>query len=155
MSEDIPRRTALRWIASSLAAAWSLIVAGLAAAFVSTPLRSQREKREAHLGSLSSFNENYRLMQLKVPIQDGWYRRVDHRAMYARADENGQPQILSATCSHLGCNVNWNEESGEFDCPCHGGRFSRDGVVLSGPPPGPLAKIPTEVRDGEIYVDLT
>jgi isorenieratene synthase len=28
-----------------------------------------------------------------------------------------------------------------FDCPCHGGRFDRDGAVLSGPPQRPLRRL--------------
>ncbi|NOR49985.1 MAG: Rieske 2Fe-2S domain-containing protein [Desulfuromonadales bacterium] len=45
---------------------------------------------------------------------------------------------LSAVCTHLGCVVAWQEQAGEFLCPCHGGRFSADGQVLSGPPPKAL-----------------
>ena len=44
---------------------------------------------------------------------------------------------LSAVCTHLGCVVSWQEQAGEFLCPCHGGRFSADGQVLAGPPPSP------------------
>jgi nitrite reductase/ring-hydroxylating ferredoxin subunit len=45
---------------------------------------------------------------------------------------------LSAVCTHLGCVVAWQDQAGEFLCPCHGGRFSADGQVLGGPPPKPL-----------------
>ena len=45
---------------------------------------------------------------------------------------------FSAVCTHLGCVVAWQEQAGEFLCPCHGGRFSAEGQVLGGPPPRPL-----------------
>lgn len=45
---------------------------------------------------------------------------------------------LSAVCTHLGCVVAWQDQAGEFQCPCHGGRFSAEGLVLGGPPPKPL-----------------
>jgi menaquinol-cytochrome c reductase iron-sulfur subunit len=48
--------------------------------------------------------------------------------------------ILSSRCTHLGCSVNWREESGEFICPCHDAKFSKDGIVLDGPPPKPLTR---------------
>lgn len=48
---------------------------------------------------------------------------------------------FTAVCTHLGCVVAWQEQAGEFLCPCHGGRFSADGQVLAGPPPRPLESL--------------
>jgi len=36
-------------------------------------------------------------------------------------------------CSHLGCELQWNEEEQSFDCPCHGSRYSREGELLDNP----------------------
>jgi cytochrome b6-f complex iron-sulfur subunit len=55
---------------------------------------------------------------------------------------------LSAVCTHLGCVVAWKEQAGEFQCPCHGGRFSAEGQVLGGPPPKPLESLAV-VLDGD------
>jgi cytochrome b6-f complex iron-sulfur subunit len=55
---------------------------------------------------------------------------------------------LSAVCTHLGCVVAWQEQVGEFQCPCHGGRFSAEGQVLGGPPPKPLEPLAV-VLDGD------
>ncbi|WP_416670549.1 FAD-dependent oxidoreductase [Egbenema bharatensis] len=52
----------------------------------------------------------------------------------AYRDESGTVHAVSATCTHLGCIVNWNSAEKSWDCPCHGGRFSCDGEVLHGPP---------------------
>lgn len=62
---------------------------------------------------------------------------------------------LSAVCTHLGCIVQWQKEKQDFLCPCHGGHFSPEGAVLSGPPPKPLAPIPFRVADGRITVGVT
>jgi len=37
---------------------------------------------------------------------------------------------LSPLCTHLGCHVNWNSAERSWDCPCHGSRFSGEGVVI-------------------------
>jgi cytochrome b6-f complex iron-sulfur subunit len=64
------------------------------------------------------------------------------------------PFALSLTCTHLGCGVHWEEKEQTFLCPCHGGRFSAAGTVLSGPPPAPLTRYATVVEHGAVYVDL-
>ncbi len=59
---------------------------------------------------------------------------------------------LSAVCTHLGCIVQWHKESQEFICPCHAGRYSADGAVVSGPPPKPLPRLPISVVNDTITV---
>ena len=36
-------------------------------------------------------------------------------------------------CSHMGCELVWNEEEQSWDCPCHGSRFREDGRLLDNP----------------------
>lgn len=53
-------------------------------------------------------------------------------------DEAGELHAVSATCTHLGCQVRWNLAERTWDCPCHGSRFDVDGDVLNGPAVRPL-----------------
>ena len=48
-------------------------------------------------------------------------------------DDAGELHAVSATCTHLGCIVAWNDAEKSWDCPCHGSRFDPDGKVLHGP----------------------
>jgi glycine/D-amino acid oxidase-like deaminating enzyme/nitrite reductase/ring-hydroxylating ferredoxin subunit len=48
-------------------------------------------------------------------------------------DEDGTLFAVSPTCTHLGCQVNFNRAERSWDCPCHGSRFAPDGTVLQGP----------------------
>jgi len=64
----------------------------------------------------------------------------------------GQFVALSAVCTHLGCVVAWQEQVGEFECPCHGGRFSAEGQVLGGPPPSPLETLTVELDGDQLKI---
>jgi len=64
----------------------------------------------------------------------------------------GQFVALSAVCTHLGCVVAWQEQAGEFECPCHGGRFSAEGQVLGGPPPSPLETLTVELDGDQLKI---
>jgi len=54
-----------------------------------------------------------------------------HHALYC--DEFGTTHVLSARCPHLGCLVAWSEADKEWECPCHGSRFTAKGQLLQGP----------------------
>ena len=52
---------------------------------------------------------------------------------------SGDFKAFSAVCTHMGCLVNQISD-GTIDCPCHGSQFSiKDGSVVGGPAPSPLA----------------
>jgi glycine/D-amino acid oxidase-like deaminating enzyme/nitrite reductase/ring-hydroxylating ferredoxin subunit len=59
----------------------------------------------------------------------------------AYKDPEGRVSLLSPTCTHMGCIVNFNPEEKSWDCPCHGGRFDLEGRVLCGPPKENLHQI--------------
>ncbi|MDE6108405.1 MAG: FAD-dependent oxidoreductase, partial [Oscillospiraceae bacterium] len=42
-------------------------------------------------------------------------------------------------CPHLGCALRWNSRERTWDCPCHGSRFSEDGILLDNPATGDLS----------------
>jgi glycine/D-amino acid oxidase-like deaminating enzyme/nitrite reductase/ring-hydroxylating ferredoxin subunit len=48
-------------------------------------------------------------------------------------DDDGEVHEVSAVCTHLGCQVKWNEAERSWDCPCHGSRFDPTGRVIQGP----------------------
>ncbi len=81
------------------------------------------------------------------PIQalrpgDGGIFESDEGKVAVCRDATGVIHACSAVCTHLGCDVGWNEAEQTWDCPCHGSRFSPDGAVLNGPAVGDLRRIP-------------
>jgi Rieske Fe-S protein len=71
---------------------------------------------------------------------NGWERTSTSHGGFVlrRSDDPTDMVILNSRCTHLGCTVNWKDEAQAFVCPCHDAKFSREGVVLGGPPPRPL-----------------
>lgn len=59
----------------------------------------------------------------------------------AYRDAKGALHVVSGVCTHMKCLVKWNNFEKTWDCPCHGSRFSQDGVVLEGPAYHNLMKI--------------
>jgi glycine/D-amino acid oxidase-like deaminating enzyme/nitrite reductase/ring-hydroxylating ferredoxin subunit len=70
----------------------------------------------------------------------------------AYRDPAGGLHVVSLTCTHLACTVQWNDAEDTWDCPCHGSRFSIDGDVLEGPATRPLQRLDSdgsELDDGD------
>ena len=67
---------------------------------------------------------------------------IDGEKVAVHRDDEGTLHARSATCTHLGCIVAWNDAERSWDCPCHGSRFAAGGDVLQGP-----ARIPLEERE--------
>jgi len=64
-------------------------------------------------------------------LKPGEVAVLDDRGAYC--DEQDRLHVVSRTCTHMGCLVNWNPAEKTWDCPCHGSRFAYDGSVLYGP----------------------
>jgi glycine/D-amino acid oxidase-like deaminating enzyme/nitrite reductase/ring-hydroxylating ferredoxin subunit len=74
-----------------------------------------------------------------IPPGEGRVLMVDDRRVAIYHDPRGGYRAVSATCTHLGCVVGFNDAEATWDCPCHGSRFGLDGSIISGPALKPLA----------------
>lgn len=68
-----------------------------------------------------------------VPRSTGRILELDGKRVAVYRHSDGELTMLSPTCTHMGCQVEWNDTDHTWDCPCHGSRFSPTGDVLSGP----------------------
>ncbi|HYH62931.1 MAG TPA: ubiquinol-cytochrome c reductase iron-sulfur subunit [Solirubrobacterales bacterium] len=68
-------------------------------------------------------------------------------------DENPDEYIaISTRCAHLGCPVRFVRAAGIFSCPCHGGAYDFEGLVIGGPPVRPLDRFQTRIVDGQVEI---
>lgn len=68
-----------------------------------------------------------------IPPGEGAVFRNGLKKIAAYKDENGVLEFISASCTHLGGVVRWNNAEKSWDCPCHGSRFDSHGHVIVGP----------------------
>jgi glycine/D-amino acid oxidase-like deaminating enzyme/nitrite reductase/ring-hydroxylating ferredoxin subunit len=75
-----------------------------------------------------------------VEIKNGEAKviNMDGEKVGAYRDEQGQLHVVDITCTHLGCELVWNEAEKTWDCPCHGSRFTYEGDNVEGPAFNPL-----------------
>ncbi|WP_020616566.1 FAD-dependent oxidoreductase [Paenibacillus daejeonensis] len=72
---------------------------------------------------------------------EGSVIRFNGKRAGAYRDEEGKLYLVDTTCTHMGCEVEWNNGERSWDCPCHGSRFSITGEVMEGPAEKPLKRL--------------
>jgi menaquinol-cytochrome c reductase iron-sulfur subunit len=92
----------------------------------------------------------------KIDQVDGWYESEVTKTAWVYKDENDEILAFSPICKHLGCFVSWEgseDYPDEFYCPCHGGRYYKDGTNVPGTPPlAPLDEYEQKVEDGMLFL---
>jgi len=70
-----------------------------------------------------------------IELAAGEGRVVELNGKRAGAFKNGDGimYVVNTTCTHMGCELNWNTAERTWDCPCHGSRFSHEGKIIEGP----------------------
>lgn len=138
MTEEIERREFLR-------RGWKVGAALIAAAGAMTSWDILRPLPGSGFGGIART-----VPYSQVPTDSTTYVRAAQTYLTRIGDE---VVALWQRCPHLGCRVAWCESSGEFDCPCHGSRFSRAGDHRAGPAPRGLDRFAVEVVDDVVLVD--
>ncbi len=136
----------------------SIIGAGIAGlvGLVAAPKSKGPEKRWRRAMSSSDLPSDQPMAAVLVERhEDGWYETRKQTVVFIDREGDGY-RALSAVCQHLGCRVRWDDGAKQFQCPCHGGVYDRDGRVISGPPPRPLERFKVRVnpQTSDLEVEL-
>jgi Rieske Fe-S protein len=120
---------------------------------VGPSLRAGKSKWiEVGLDGSGEGNPGFSRVVLEYEKKDGWLITSAKSLAYVKRVKDDEVIAISATCTHLGCIVTWDDEQQIFKCPCHGGRYNPEGQVISGPPPAPLRRYKTKIEDGRILL---
>jgi Rieske Fe-S protein len=150
------RRRFLRWLTYGLGA---VAAAAVGVPFIGYLFGARKAPVDWFpLGPVADFPLNQtRRVTFDNPIRQPWDGMVAHTSVYVRyegtdeseADEGKRYKflVLAVNCAHLGCPVEWFQESGLFMCPCHGGVYYATGERASGPPPRGLYPCVSRVRN--------
>lgn len=152
------RRSVLRILTGGIAALLGVAVAAPAAALLGTPLR----RKPVYGGDepiaaieLDKLPEGVpTAVKLAAPTRvDAWVKFVDVPLGAVWLVRRGERvDVLSSTCPHAGCFIDFDEKKKQFNCPCHASNFDIAGRRLAGPSPRDMDSLAAEVRNGKVLV---
>ena len=111
-------------------------------------------------GPNAAGTEQWRAVTTLADLPDGAVRafKVDNLQGFL-INRSGQVSALSRTCTHMGCQLDFNRKDRALLCPCHGAEFDLHGRLLRGPggsaysvPLPPLPKIKTRVNGDRVEI---
>jgi len=79
--------------------------------------------------------------------------RVDGKFWLVQTDEG--IKAIYMVCTHLGCLYKWEASNTRFECPCHGSKFTAEGIYIEGPAPRSLDQFSVEVLENDVIVSQT
>ena len=120
--------------------------------FVLSPLSSRRRSSGwIQVGSVELVQVGKpKAIKVGVPTGESFDDTPVERIVYVVRKENGQVRALTNVCTHMQCDVHWDESLTQFLCPCHGGIYDLDGNNVSGPPPSPLPQWVHKIERNEL-----
>lgn len=150
----VTRRKFLEAGIGVISGAITIGLGGIALTSIGAPaVTNKREGKWVEAGNASEIADGqFHKVSIVYDAKDGWLEGKVKQLVYVKVSGEGV-FALSATCTHLGCNVIFDEQTGNFNCPCHSGIYDATGKNISGPPPRPLAKLDAKIEDGKVMIN--
>jgi cytochrome b6-f complex iron-sulfur subunit len=142
MPEEASRRSFLGKLLGGTLLAWGGMVVGSVLAYLFPPHGggSRLSPQRVKVGSAAD-----------IPLGGGKLVLVEGEPVWVIHLARGFVGF-SATCTHKGCIIGWEEKRKVFSCPCHEGLFDTHGNVISGLPRRPLSRFQVGAVQGGLYV---
>lgn len=139
---DSGRRNFLNWFLGTTAGAFFVAVIYPLSKYLIPP---EAEESTAHTVTLS-------IKPQEMKQNSGQIFRFGNQPAILIDTPAGELKAFSATCTHLGCIVQYRSDISHIWCACHNGHFDLNGKNIEGPPPKPLEEYVVNVRSDQIVV---
>ena len=158
--ETITRRRLMTRTAHGAAAIAGAAILLPAAGFAVGPILEREPTRWQRVGPLTGVpRDTYlpRVITIASGVGDAGksiavLRRRDPAVDKEPGERFNRVIALTSRCAHVGCPVAYVDAAQVFVCPCHGGVYDFRGIRISGPPPRPLDRFYTRIRDGQVDI---
>jgi Rieske Fe-S protein len=87
------------------------------------------------------------LLRLKYIVTD-----FNGDDVFVTLDNDLRPYALSLICTHKQCTVEFKPDQDIFLCPCHKGKYTKDGKVISGKPKRNLDRLKVKQSGDNIII---
>jgi cytochrome b6-f complex iron-sulfur subunit len=139
---DHGRRNFLNWFLGTSAGAFLVAVLYPLSRYLIPP---EVEESTAHTVTLS-------IKPQELKANSGQIFRFGSQPAILIDTPAGVVKAFSATCTHLGCIVQYRSDISQIWCACHNGHFDLNGKNIEGPPPKPLEEYVVNARGDQIVV---
>jgi Rieske Fe-S protein len=138
------------------AAAFTLPALG----FALGPLFDRGRVTWQNIGPLSRYTDST-YVPVKITIEPGigeagaslaYIRKHNPGIDGPPKDKYDHVVAISSRCAHVGCPVRFVSAASSFVCPCHGGVYNFRGIRTGGPPPRPLDRFYTLIKDDQVLL---
>lgn len=119
----------------------ALLAIGVCSIYPVSQFLTGKEKRLAEV----------RIDSKGMTLKNSW-QRLEQTRFWLRQGDSGV-EAMWASCTHLGCEVNYDPQQDQWLCPCHGSRYNREGQPIQGPAVSSLVRANVKEKDG--YYTLT
>ncbi|MFL7892370.1 MAG: ubiquinol-cytochrome c reductase iron-sulfur subunit [Anaerolineales bacterium] len=155
-SHEVQRRDFVNIVLVGIGSVIGLIIGIPAIAYLISPAVKVQEKEAwIPLGPLDGYPlDSPVLFSYTRSKINGWEKTVNSYGAYIwrYGEGDSELRVYSNMCTHLSCRVTWKDETNIYFCPCHDGRFNKEGEVVAGPPPRPLYEYEHKVDEGILFI---
>ena len=131
--DKLHRRDFLKISWAALGGLAALEIGGLSLAYMQPRLAEGEFGGQITVGAVDDF-------------PPGSVSHISNGRFYLARLADGGFLALYQHCTHLGCNVPWDQAQNAFICPCHSSQFTTEGEVVNPPAPRPWDRAPTVCR---------
>ena len=141
---------------AALAGGAALVTGVPLASYFIAPALKKGSSKWVNFGDVEDLDAgSVAMLSYEFLVKDGWLALPQRGFVWVKNEADDKLTVFSSTCTHMNCNVIWQEEEEVFLCPCHAGRYDAKGQPIAGPPTKPLAVLEHKVEGGKLLALLT